>query len=53
METSFMNKSGRTVSQAKEAQDNRLTYTRNYQPLEEDEIAQVREIFSSFDPGNS
>ena len=32
--------------------NDRLIYTKNFQPLEEDEIAQVREIFKNFDTGN-
>lgn len=32
--------------------ENRCIYTKNYKALEEDDIAQVREIFKSFDLSN-
>ena len=57
MSKSFTNTSGnKSVSPRHDGNKStgvdRCIYTRNYQPLEEDDIAQVREIFSSFDPGN-
>ena len=40
------------ISTREKTQNTRNIYTKNYQPLDTDDIAQVKEIFIHFDPGH-